>query len=60
MASAVGSAVGKSAPPVAVVAGAALGAIDMTFLVGAATFVYVLCQTAYLGWKWYREWKAKK
>jgi hypothetical protein len=27
----------------------------MTFLVGAATFVYIVVQLAYLVWKWRRE-----
>jgi len=39
---------------------AALGAIDMTFLVGIATFTYVVAQLGYLIWKWRREAKAKQ
>lgn len=49
------AAAGKSAPPLAVVTASWLGAIDMTFLVGAATFVYVVVQLGYLVWKWRRE-----
>jgi hypothetical protein len=50
----------KTAPPAVISTLAALGAIDMTFLVGAATFVYVVAQLAYLLWKWNRERKASK
>lgn len=57
---AAGAAVAKSAPPVGVVSLAALGAIDMTFLVGAATFVYVVAQLGYLIWKWRKEARAKQ
>jgi hypothetical protein len=31
----------------------------MTFLVGAATFVYVVAQLGYLAWKWRREARQK-
>jgi heme/copper-type cytochrome/quinol oxidase subunit 2 len=55
IAQAVAAAGAKSAPPVAVVAASVTGALDMTFLVGAATFVYVVAQLAYLVWKWRRE-----
>lgn len=49
----------KSAPPVAVVTATTIGAIDMTWLVGAVTVGYVLLQAAYLLWKWRREARAK-
>ena len=26
----------------------------------AATIGYIVMQAAYLAWKWYREWKAKR
>lgn len=55
LASAVGAAVGKSAPPAGIVGLAALGAIDMTFLVGLATIGYIVLQAAYLLWKWAKE-----
>jgi heme/copper-type cytochrome/quinol oxidase subunit 2 len=55
IAQAVAAAGAKSAPPVAVVAASVTGALDMTFLVGAATFVYIVVQLAYLVWKWRRE-----
>lgn len=58
--SAAGAAIAKSAPPVGVVSLAALGAIDMTFLVGIATFTYVVAQLGYLIWKWRREAKGKQ
>jgi len=60
MGSAVIGAAVKTAPPVAIAAGAALGAIDMTFLVGVGTLVYLSLQSAYLCWKWYTERKAKQ
>lgn len=60
MASAVGSAVIKTAPPVAVWTAAATGAIDMTFLVGALTCIFLVAQISYLLWKWFWEWKAKR
>lgn len=55
IAQAVAAAGVKSAPPIAVVAASAAGALDMTFLVGATTFVYLVVQVAYLIWKWRRE-----
>ena len=59
MAGAVGAAGLKTAPPVAISTLAAVGAIDMTFLVGLATFVYVVAQLGYLLWKWVREARSK-
>lgn len=60
LASAVGAAVGKSAPPAGIVGLAALGAIDMTFLVGLATIGYIVLQAAYLLWKWAKERRESK
>lgn len=37
-----------------------MGAFDMTFMVGVATFVYVVAQLGYLLWKWVGEWRARK
>lgn len=34
--------------------------ITLDKAVAAATLVYVLLQVAYLGWKWYGEYKAKQ
>lgn len=59
MAGVVGAAGLKTAPPVAISTLAALGAIDMTFLVGLATFVYVVAQLGYLLWKWRKEARNK-
>ncbi|KAF1706273.1 hypothetical protein [Pseudoxanthomonas sacheonensis] len=55
LAHATGVAIGKSAPPAGVLGLAALGAIDMTFLVGLLTAGYILLQSAYLLWKWAKE-----
>lgn len=44
----------KSAPPVAFVAGS-LGGIDMPWVVGFLTAVYLVAQLGYLLWKWRRE-----
>lgn len=57
IANAVTGAVVKAAPPVAVVAGTAAGKIDMTWAVGLATLIYVVAQTAYLLWRWHRDWR---
>lgn len=59
MVNAAGAAAAKSAPPLAVVAASVGGAIDMTFLVGAATLIYLAAQIGYLVWKWRKEARAK-
>ena len=50
----------KATPPVLVTAADQLGAISVNKYVAIATLVYVLMQAAYLGWKWYKEYKANK
>lgn len=50
----------KSAPPLSVVAADQLGAISVNKYVAMATLVYVIMQAAYLGWKWYKEYKLGK
>ena len=60
MAGVVGAAGLKTAPPVAISTLAVFGAIDMTFLVALATFVYVIAQLGYLIWKWVGEWRARR
>ncbi|SDQ42520.1 hypothetical protein [Pseudoxanthomonas sp. CF125] len=57
---AIGAAVGKSAPPAGIVGLAALGAIDMTFVVGLATVGYIVLQASYLLWKWAKERRESK
>lgn len=59
-ADAAGAAVLKTAPPVAVATGSALGAIDMTWWVGVVTIGYIVLQGAYLIWKWRRESRKKE
>lgn len=49
------TAAGIKLAPVGVVA--SWGPSDWMY---ALTAVYVVMQTAYLAWKWYREWKAKR
>lgn len=55
LAASIAAGVGKSAPPAGVVGLAAVGAIDMTFLVGLVTIGYIVLQSAYLIWKWQKE-----
>ncbi|KRG69243.1 hypothetical protein ABB29_12035 [Pseudoxanthomonas dokdonensis] len=57
---AIGTAVAKSTPPIAVVGATIGGALDMTFMVAAATLIYIVTQTGYLLWKWHKEWKSKR
>lgn len=59
MVNAAGAAAAKSAPPLAVVGASLVGAIDMTFLVGAATLIYLAAQIGYLIWRWRKEARAK-
>ena len=47
-------------PPLLVTAADQLGAISVNSYVAIATLVYVVMQAAYLGWKWYKEYKATK
>lgn len=49
----------KAAPPVAVTGWAWLQGIPIDKLLGWATLVYVVLQTSYLLWKWYREVKRR-
>lgn len=42
------------------VGGAAYSAITLNTLVALATLIYIVLQAAYLGWKWYGEYKAKQ
>lgn len=60
LAQAVGVAAGKSAPPAGIVGLAAIGAIDMTFVVGLVTIGYIVLQAAYLLWKWNKERREHK
>lgn len=48
-----------SAPPV-VATGAVLAGLTLNEWVATATIAYIVLQAAYLGWKWYQEYKAKK
>lgn len=45
----------KASPPVAVTGWALLQGIPVDRMVGWATLIYVVLQTAYLLWKWRRE-----
>lgn len=47
----------KAAPAVG---GTVYSAITLNQMVAAATLFYILLQAAYLGWKWYGEYKAKQ
>ena len=49
----------RSAPPVALTVMAAIDAITLNEWVAIATLAYIAMQVGYLGWKWYREYKAK-
>lgn len=44
----------NASPPVAV-SGLVLGGVSLQDWVFILTIVYLLAQTAYLGWKWWRE-----
>lgn len=46
----------KSAPPVAVVAASAAGWGVQEWMY-AGTLAYIVLQSGYLLWKWYREWR---
>lgn len=46
----------KSAPAIGVAAAAASGWSVQEWMY-AATIGYIVMQAAYLGWKWYREWR---
>lgn len=48
-----------AAPP-AVATGAVLAGLTLNEWVAAATIAYIVLQAAYLGWKWYQEYKARK
>ena len=50
---------GKSTPPAAVAAVEAV-ARDGIGPVGWATLAYIALQSAYLLWKWWRDWKRAK
>lgn len=48
----------STAPPVVVTLAMKLGALSPADWAAIATIVYVVVQTAYLLWKWRREWAA--
>lgn len=50
----------KSAPPATVAIVATAGSWSMQDWVAIATVLYIVLQAAYLGWKWYREYRASK
>lgn len=47
----IGMAFAKATPPVTI------SALTLNEWAAIATFVYVVLQTAYLVWKWRREWR---
>lgn len=47
----------KASPPVTITVVAWMQGLTLTDVVALATLGYVLLQSAYLLWKWYREWR---
>lgn len=53
----VGVAALKVAPPAAVAAASAIGGLTLQEWVYVVTIIYVVAQTAYLLFKWYRDFR---
>ena len=47
----------KATPPVAISGLAWMHGLTINEAVGLATLAYICLQSAYLLWKWYREWR---
>lgn len=60
MRTAIASEASKSAPPTAVTLATVIAGVSLNEWVAIATLIYVLMQAGYLGWKWYKEYRAGK